>query len=83
MSFYDWEDKRYAVYMISYRMWRGTINYNQKPRFASSNLDEVVCHADNLLINSCNGTAYAIVDYMYNTILTVKVKEDNQIYIQH
>lgn len=80
MGFYSYTEKRYGVYMIAYRMWHGVINYSQKPRFASCNLDEVVKYADRELEGSCNGTAYAIVDYNYDTTLTVKVKEDNKIY---
>lgn len=78
MGFYNSDEKRYGVYMISYRMWRGNINYNQKPRFASNDKDKVIAYADEELVKCCDGTAYAIVDYRYDTTLFVKVKENGK-----
>ena len=74
-------NKRYGVYMISFKMWRGIIDYNQRPRFASDRLEDVILYADKALANSSNGTAYVIVDYPCKTAVLSKLKENDEIRI--
>ena len=73
-------DKRYGVYGVAYRMWRGTVNWEQRPRFASDNLDEARRYFENEVKGSTNGNGCILVDYNFKKVITCKYKENGTIH---
>ena len=69
---------RYGVYGVCFKMWRGYINFSQKPEFSSDSLEDATSYIKEIFKNEniydCDG--FIIVDYFRESVICEYKKDD-------
>ena len=73
-------EKKYGVYGVMWRMWQGNVNFNQKPKYATDDIEEAKAFVEKKLEGLWNGDGILIVDYEKRSVIFCKYKEDGEIH---
>ena len=72
--------KRYGVYGVCFKMWRGYINFSQKPEFSSDSLEDAISYIKEIFKNKneymYDDDGLIIVDYFKESVICEYKKDD-------